>query len=109
MAEFVIQERSYSCPVQLAVSVLAGKWKALILWNLRDQTLRYGELRALLPKVTHKMLAQQLRELEADGVIDRTVYPVVPPKVEYALTDKGRELVPVLREMQRWGMRYKVS
>jgi len=109
MAEFTIQERTYPCPVQLSVSVLAGKWKVLILWHLRDATLRYGEIRSRLPKVTHKMLAQQLRELEADGLIDRTVYAVVPPKVEYSLTDTGREIVPVLREMQRWGMRYKAT
>lgn len=109
MATFVIQERSYGCPVQLAVSVLAGKWKVLILWSLREGTLRYSEVRARLPKVTDKMLAQQLRELEADGLVERTVYPVVPPRVEYTLTDRGGELLPALEAMRRWGLRYKVK
>jgi DNA-binding HxlR family transcriptional regulator len=109
MAEFTIQGRSYACPVQLAVSAVSGKWKVLIVWHLRNATLRYGELRSRLPKVTHKMLAQQLRELEADGLINRTVYAVVPPKVEYALTERGRELLPALEALRQWGMRYKVA
>lgn len=108
MTEFTIRGRTYSCPVELAVSAVAGKWKVLILWQLREGTLRYSALRSRLPKVTHKMLAQQLRELEADGLVDRTVYAVVPPKVEYTLTARGRELLPALEAMRRWGIRYKV-
>jgi DNA-binding HxlR family transcriptional regulator len=109
MAEFTIQGRSYACPVQLAVGAVSGKWKVLILWHLRNATLRYSELRARLPRVTHKMLAQQLRELESDGLIDRMVYPVVPPKVEYSLTGRGREMLPALEALRQWGMRYKVG
>lgn len=108
-AEFTIRDRRYSCPVQLAVSAVSGKWKVLILWNLRRATLRYGELRALLPRVTHKMLAQQLRELEADGLVNRTVYPEIPPKVDYKLTERGRELSPALEALRRWGMQYKTQ
>lgn len=103
---FVFQERTYPCPVELTLGTLQGKWKILILWHLRDATLRYSELRRALPKVTHKMLSQQLRELEADGLIHREVYPVVPPKTEYSLTSEGRTLIPVLTAMQQWGLRY---
>ena len=109
MADFTLEDRTYTCPVELTLSAIGGKWKILILWNLRDATLRYSALRRALPKVTHKMLSQQLRELAADGLVHREVYPVVPPKVEYSLTDEGRRLVPVLREMQQWGMHYKVQ
>lgn len=106
-ARFVFKEREYGCPVELTLGAVQGKWKVLILWNLRDATLRYSELKRRLPKVTHKMLSQQLRELEADGLIRRTVYPVVPPKTEYSLREEGRSLLPVLRAMQEWGLRYK--
>jgi len=105
---FVFRDRAYPCPVQLALGAVQGKWKVLILWHLRDATLRYGELRSRLPRVTDKMLAQQLRELEADGLVHREVYAVVPPRTEYSLTDEGRTLLPMLREMQQWGMRYRI-
>ncbi len=107
MAEFAFNGRSFSCPVELSLSVIQGKWKILILWHLRKDTLRYSELRKAVPKITHKMLSQQLKELEADGVIHREVYPVVPPKVEYSLTPEGMTLIPMLTEMQQWGMRFK--
>lgn len=103
---FVFQDREYPCPVELTLGAVQGKWKILILWHLRDATLRYSELRRRLPKVTHKMLAQQLRELESDGLVHREVYPVVPPKTEYSMTDEGRTLIPVLHAMQQWGMRH---
>lgn len=106
-ARFVFRDRDYPCPVELALGALQGKWKVLILWHLREATLRYSELRRRLPRVTHKMLSQQLRELEADGLVDRTVYAVVPPKTEYALTQEGRTLVPVLTALQQWGLRFK--
>ena len=106
-ARFVFQDREYPCPVELTLSTLQGKWKVLILWHLRDATLRYSELKRRLRTVTHKMLSQQLRELEADGLVHREVYPVVPPKTEYSLTEEGRTLVPVLKQMQQWGLRHK--
>ena len=106
-ARFIFQDKAYTCPVELTLRTLQGKWKVLILWNLRQATLRYSELRRSLPKVTHKMLSQQLRELESDGLISRKVYPVVPPKTEYSLTEIGRTLLPVLTAMQQWGLRYK--
>lgn len=89
------------------MSVIQGKWKALILWQLRNGTKRYSEIRKALPRITHKMLSQQLKELESDGVVHREVYPVVPPKVEYSLTQEGLSLMPMLEEMQQWGLRFK--
>ena len=100
---FAIADRSYHCPVELTLSAIGGKWKVLILWRLMDGTMRYSELRRSLGAITHKMLAQQLRELEADGLIVRTVHPVIPPHVDYALTDAGRRLGPVIRAMAKWG------
>ena len=107
MASFAFNGRSFSCPVELSLSVIQGKWKILILWQLRKDTLRYSELRKALPKITHKMLSQQLKDLEADGIIHREVYPVVPPKVEYSLTEQGTSLLPLLSEMQQWGLQFK--
>ncbi len=107
MAVFKVNTRSYTCPVELALSVIGGKWKGLILHRLRKETLRFSELKKLLPDITDKMLIQQLRELESDGIISRKVYPVVPPKVEYKLTAKGKELSPVIESMRKWGLTYK--
>jgi DNA-binding HxlR family transcriptional regulator len=89
--------------VMAAVDVLGGKWKILILWHLRAKTQRYGELRRLIPQVTEKMLIQQLRELEADGIIQRIAYPSIPPHVEYSFTDYGTTLVPIIKALCGWG------
>ena len=91
------------CPVREAVAVLGGKWKPVIVYYLRGGTHRFSELRRLIPEATQQMLTQQLRQLERDGIVSRTVYPVIPPKVEYALTPMGRELEPVLDLLERWG------
>lgn len=91
------------CPIEVAIEVIGGMWKVLILRELMTGTKRYSELHRSLRSVTHKMLAQQLRELERDGVIDRKVYPVIPPKVEYSLTHLGAGLDPILKAMQSWG------
>ena len=94
------------CPVNTTLSVIGGKWKVLILYHLAEQTQRFNELRRLLPEITQRMLTLQLRELEEDGLIHREVYPVVPPKVEYSLTDFGRTLLPVIGSMHQWGVEY---
>ena len=107
MYQFTFNERTFSCPVELALSTVQGKWKVLILWHLRRETLRYSEIQKKLPRITHKMLSQQLRELEADGLLHREVYPVVPPRVEYTMTEEGKTLIPMLRAMQQWGLRFK--
>ena len=96
----------YHCHMELTIDIIGGKWKSLILWHLGENTLRFGELKRTLPKITQKMLTQQLRQLEKDGLVDRFVYTQVPPKVEYSLTDTGKTLLPVLETMYRWGINY---
>ena len=98
--------KSYHCPVEAALDVIGGKWKPLILWALGDDVLRFSQLQKELPGVNTKMLTKQLRELEGDGVITRTVYPEVPPRVEYAITGFGRTLVPVMEALCAWGLEY---
>jgi len=95
-----------NCPVEATLDLIGGKYKALILWHLSDGTLRFSQLRQRIPKATPKMLTQQLRELETQALIHREVYPVIPPKVEYSLTDTGRSLMPLLVAMRDWGAAY---
>lgn len=99
-------ERNENCPVEATLDLVGGKYKALILWHLSGGTLRFSELRNRIPKATPKMLTQQLRELEADDLVHREVYPVIPPKVEYSLTATGRSLMPILVAMRDWGAAY---
>lgn len=95
-----------NCPVEATLDLIGGKYKALILWHLSDGTLRFSELRQRISKATPKMLTQQLRELETQELIHREVYPVIPPKVEYSLTDTGRSLMPILVAMRDWGAEF---
>jgi DNA-binding HxlR family transcriptional regulator len=95
-----------NCPVDTTLRLIGGKYKSLILWHLIGGALRHGELQKLIPQATPKMLTQQLRELENDNLIARTVYPVVPPKVEYARTELGQSLMPILTAMYSWGAGY---
>ena len=97
------KEPCFQCPVAATLSVIVGKYKAINLWHLIDSTLRFSELRRFLPQATPKMLTQQLRELEADGIIHREVYPVVPPKTEYSLTPYGKTLNPIVQAICDWG------
>lgn len=94
------------CPVEATIQLIGGKYKAVLLWHLMHGTLRYSELHRKMPRATDKMLAQQLRELERDGLISRKVYPVVPPRTEYSLTEFGKSLVPILDAMCDWGKEY---
>jgi DNA-binding HxlR family transcriptional regulator len=98
-----VKTKTYNCPVEAAMDVFGGKWKALILWWLQERTWRFAELRRQIPGITEKMLTQQLRELEADGIVERRVYATVPPKVEYSLTEYGQSLKGALREICHWG------
>lgn len=100
--------RTYSCTVELALQVIGGKWKPVILYHLaEDGALRFSELRRIMPTITQKMLTQQLRELEADGLVHREVYPQVPPKVEYSLTEFGKSVFPVLEQLCQWGRAFE--
>lgn len=94
------------CPVAATLDLIGGKYKALILWYLSDGRRRFSELRKMISSATPKMLTQQLRELEAHKLIHREVFPVVPPKVEYSLTETGRSLMPILTAMRDWGTEY---
>lgn len=99
-----IQEKNLDCTVTYTLSVLGGKWKWLIIDILAEAgILRYGELKRKLPGITHKMLSQQLKELESELLIDRKEYHQIPPKVEYSVTEKGATLIPILNLMCEWG------
>lgn len=102
-----INDKEYNCTFEIAIDLIGGKWKPLIIWHLGTKgTRRFNELKKLLPKATQKMLTQQLRELESDNLVNRKVYPEVPPKVEYSLTDLGESLMPILNSMCKWGNNY---
>jgi len=94
-------------PVNTTLKVIGGKWKPLLLWHLDRKTLRFSELQKELSGITQKMLTQQLRELETDGLVKRKVYPVIPPKVEYSITPYGKTLRPVLVSMSNWGKNHE--
>ena len=99
---------AFACPVAFTVDVIGGKWKGTILYRLHtDGTLRFNQIRRILPDVSQRTLTAQLRALEADGIILRTVYPEVPPRVEYRLTDYGKTLAPVLTALKEWGDGFK--
>ena len=91
-----------NCPAEATIGVIGGRWKVPIIWHLFGGTKRFSELRRAMPNVTQKMLTQQLRELEEDGVVRRKVYAEVPPRVEYSLTERGQSLKPVVESMCRW-------
>ncbi len=97
------------CPVESTLNLIGGKYKALILWHLSESTLRFSELRKAISGATAKMLTQQLRELEAQDLIHREVFPIIPPKVEYSLTELGKSLLPILVAMRDWGANYLQS
>lgn len=99
-------ESKDNCPVAATLELIGGKYKALILWHLADGKLRFSELRKAISGATAKMLTQQLRELESDDLVHREVFPVIPPKVEYSLTETGRSLMPILVAMRDWGAGY---
>ena len=94
------------CPTETALELIGGKWKGMILFYLSSDTRRFNELMRLIPDITQRMLTKQLRDLEANGIVHREVYPQVPPKVEYSLTKMGKTLRPVIRELEKWGKGY---
>ena len=100
------ERKGYHCPVEATLDLIGGKYKTLILWHLAGGPQRFSQLQRLISRATPKMLTQQLRELEEDGVIHREVFPVVPPRVEYSLTARGRSLLPILNAMRDRGTDY---
>jgi DNA-binding HxlR family transcriptional regulator len=103
MPDFIFKGKVYYNAVQLVMEQIGGVWKMPILWRLKDHTMRYGELRKDIPHISDKMLTTQLRELETDGYVHRQVYAVVPPKTEYSLTEKGKEVIPLIIQIREYG------
>ena len=103
--EFEVQMngRSFTCAMDLTMSYIGGKWKTVVLWYLRKAPKRFSELKKLVPGISEKMLSLQLREMESDGILKRTVFPEVPPRVEYELTAEGKTLIPALEAIAEWG------
>jgi DNA-binding HxlR family transcriptional regulator len=97
------------CPLDELLTIISGKWKIIILWHLQEGMMRFSELRKRMPSITQKMLTQQLRELEQQDMVLRKVYAEVPPRVEYQLTAKGREIRPLLQQMQQWSKKHLMS
>ena len=107
MPGFVFEGMSFQSPVELALHAIGGKWKMPILWRLNQRIWRYNELHRDLRGVSHKMLTQHLRELEGAGLLTRTVHPVVPPRVDYAITPLGRTAIPAIEALREWGRCYR--
>lgn len=102
-----MKNNTHYCPVTATLNVIGGRWKPVILFLLSDKTLRFGEMKKQIPGITQKMLTQQLRELEGDGIVYREVFAQVPPKVEYSLTEFGGSLKPILKSMCTWGSEHR--
>ncbi|MGL4993631.1 MAG: winged helix-turn-helix transcriptional regulator [Bacteroidales bacterium] len=101
----IYNNKEYDCPLDLAMDIVGGKWKSIIIYRLKDGALRSGELQKMVSGISNKMFTSSLRELEQNRLISRKVYPVSPPKVEYRLTEDGEALVPILLDIVRWGYR----
>src|SRR5262245_46512740 len=99
-----MKRKGLQCPAEMTLNIIGGRWKVLILWQLFQRECRFSELFRALDGITQKMLTQQLRELEKDGIVHREIYPQVPPKVEYSLTALGASLKPVIEAMSDWGL-----
>lgn len=109
MPDFLYNGKRYYNPVEFAMDRIGGTWKMPILWRLNQKVFRFSELKKDIPHISDKMLTTQLRELEADGFVHRKVYPVVPPKVEYSITAKGQEAVPIIETIRSYGLRLMKS
>ena len=98
--------KTFFCPVEVTMSIIGGKWTAPILWYLIDNTLRYGEIKKLLVTISERMLIKELKTLESNGLVKRKAYPVMPPKVEYSLSESGKSIVPLIKLISQWGTEY---
>ena len=102
------RKTNFNCSIGFAMAVIGSKWRAVILWHiLKGTPIRYGQLKKQIPPISHKILSQELKNLEADGLVQRIAYPTVPPKVEYLPTEKGKSLEPILAELCAWGKKYR--
>lgn len=99
----ILNGQEFHCAMDVTMHYIGGKWKTVVLWYLRKDKKRFSELKRLIPNITEKMLSLQLKTLESDRIVGRKLYPEVPPKVEYFLTDFGKTLIPMLEEIARWG------
>ena len=104
MPEFIYKKKLYYNPVEFAMDRIGGTWKMPILWRLKDKVMRYGELKKDMPRISDKMLTSQLKELEEEGFITRKVFPVVPPKVEYRITKRGKKAIKVIKVIRNYGL-----
>lgn len=104
---FAVYDCSDGCPVEAALEQISGKWKGLVVYHLLEGTLRFNELKRRLGNVTQRSLTKQLRELEADGIVHRKVFAVVPPRVDYSLTQKGKDLRDIMAALHAWGTRFR--
>lgn len=104
MPDFLYNGKIYYNPVEFAMDRIGGTWKMPILWRLNKRIFRFSELRRNIPHISDKMLTTQLRELEKDGFIHRKVYAVVPPKVEYSITEKGKKAIPIIEAIRQYGL-----
>ena len=105
MPEFLYDNKLYYNPVEFAMDRIGGTWKMPILWRLKDRVMRFSELKRDIPHITDKMLTSQLKQLAAEGFIHREVYPVVPPKVEYSITEKGKTAIPIIETIRNYGLK----
>ena len=109
MKRYNLNGTFFYCPVDLTLQIVGGRWKGIVIWNLRENPKRFSELKRILVTINDKMLSQVLRELEEQGVVHREVYQVVPPKVEYSLTDEGKKLLPIMQAMSDYGTKFVVE
>jgi DNA-binding HxlR family transcriptional regulator len=101
--ELKLHGQTFHCALDVTMNYIGGKWKTVVIWYLRKDKKRFGELKKHIPDITEKMLSLTLRQLESDGLVERTVFAEVPPRVEYSLTAHGKSLLPMVEEMAAWG------
>jgi DNA-binding HxlR family transcriptional regulator len=103
------RQKDFKCSIGFSMTVIGNKWRAIILWHiLKVQPIRYGQLKKLIPNISHKILSQELKNLEMDGLIKRIPYATIPPKVEYKITERGKSLESILTELCKWGKKYMI-
>ncbi len=108
MKRYKLNGTYYYCPVDLTLQIVGGRWKGIVIWNLRETKMRYSELKKALVIINDKMLSQVLKELEEQGIVNRKVYEIIPPKVEYSLTNEGKKLLPIMQAMNDYGQKFEV-